>query len=121
MKTVVFLLVFLISNISYANCKNSVTFLEKGQEAPCDGFLFTPEKEKDVRYLDLSVNYYKTLTSKQNEVIEIMDKRITNLQEHNNLLSDELNKKEKAVFLQSTLYFVLGIAVTKFAYDNVRN
>lgn len=52
-----------------ADCLKPVTYLNKGKEAPCDGFLFSREKEKEVR---LTAQDYELLKQE----IENKDKKI---------------------------------------------
>ena len=112
------LLAVLITIPGYA-CDQDVTYLEKGKAAPCDGFLFSPKKEKEVRYQVETFKYVEDFTNTQGEMIDIMDKRITNLQEHNTMLSKELNRREKTKFLRQTFYFALGVLVTGAIAKNV--
>ena len=103
---------------SYA-CEKDVTYLEEGKAAPCSGYLFSPKKEQEVRYKTETFNYVQDFANKQGEIIDIMDERITNLQEHNKLLSEELNKRDKYSFWQSAFYFGLGVVITGAIAKNV--
>lgn len=112
------ILSILIATPSFA-CDKDVTYLEKGTATPCEGYLFSPNKEKEVRYQVESYKYVEQFANKQGEIINIMDERLTNLQEHNKMLSEELNRKDKAKFWQSTFYFTLGVLVTGAIAKNV--
>lgn len=115
-----FILALLITFSSSAySCEKDVTYLEKGTATPCEGYLFSPDKEKEVRYKVESYKYVNEFANKQGEIIVIMDQRLTNLQEHNKVLSEELNRKNKAKFWQSTFYFTLGVLVTGAIARNV--
>ena len=48
----------LSTHLAYAECPKPVQSLQKGDLAPCKGFLFSPEKEQEVRQLDMD---YKVL------------------------------------------------------------
>lgn len=54
---------------AYANCQQNVKVLHKGEEAPCRGFLFSPEKELEVRIAIQDKELQK-------QEIEIKDKKI---------------------------------------------
>lgn len=58
---------------SYAKCDNEVTLLNRGDIAPCRGFLFSPEKEQEVYIIKED---YKLLEKK----LEFKDKTIKLLQ-----------------------------------------
>lgn len=49
-------LIAYIAIISYSSnalaCQNPVTPLSKGEQAPCAGFLFSPDKERELRLLN---------------------------------------------------------------------
>ena len=70
-----------------AECPKPVTLLEQGAQAPCTGFLFSREKEKEVR---LIVEDYKLLQ----EELEIKNKKIE-LTLKDLRLSDDIIQKER--------------------------
>lgn len=76
-----------MSITALAECPKPVTLLEQGAQAPCTGFLFTREKEREVR---LIVEDYKLLQEElviKNKKIELTLKELG--------LSDEIIKKER--------------------------
>ncbi len=58
-KAVTLLVLSLYSTSVFGNCSKPVTPLNKGEPAPCQGFLFSPEKEKEIRLINED---YKVLT-----------------------------------------------------------
>lgn len=104
----------------YAKCGKAVQFVEAGKPAPCSGFLFSPEKEQEVRIKLQVSSTLESLVKKQQESIDNLDARIANLQNYNNYLSTELEKQDKFNFWKTTLYFSLGVLVTGAIATNVK-
>jgi len=100
-------------------CEKEVSYLVERQEAPCTGYLFSPEKEYQVRVQVQRSDTLKSLTERQGEVIDIMEKRLDNMQKYNQYLSDELTKKDKYSTLEKFLYFGIGVLVTGAIATNV--
>lgn len=73
----VILSISLLPISSFAECTKPVTSLESGATVPCRGFLFTPEKELEVRIL-----------TKQYDLLESENKSL-------NLITDKLKKKDE--------------------------
>lgn len=76
-----------MSTTALAECPKPVTALEQGAQAPCTGFLFTKEKEKEVR---LMAEDYKLLQ----EELEYKNKKIE-LTLKDLRLSDDIIQKER--------------------------
>lgn len=76
-----------MSTTAFAECTKPVTFLEQGAQAPCSGFLFTKEKEREVR---LMAEDYKLLQ----EELQIKNKKIE-LTLKDLRLSDDIIQKER--------------------------
>lgn len=71
----------------FAQCPKPVTPLEKGEQAPCSGFLFSPEKEQELR---IKNEQYKLLMEESKlyiQQIELYRKEVT--------VTDEIVKKER--------------------------
>jgi hypothetical protein len=98
-------------------CKQSVTYLLETQEAPCAGYLFSPAKEYQVRIKIQQSDVMKELVDKQSDVIDTMDKRLQNMQDYNQYLSEELQRKDSALY--KFLYFGLGVLITGAIANNV--
>lgn len=83
----------LTSQVAWADCSSPVTLLEKDQSAPCRGYLFTPEKEKQVRGLNED---YKLLQ----EELTIKDKQLElyKLQVQSLYQAAELSEKKSSLW-----------------------
>jgi hypothetical protein len=124
MKSVLsFILVMSLSIPGYgSDCPQAVTLLNKGNPAPCTGFLFSPEAEKQTALDNMDAKYYKLLseklTDKNNLLIkqtDILDKRIDLYINQSNVLSTELAKREKDDDWKKSRWFSLGVVATGIA------
>ncbi len=70
-----------------AECKNPVTALEQGAQAPCRGYLFTPEKEKELRLLNEDYKLLKDEVDYKNNKIKLLGENLR--------LSDDILQKER--------------------------
>jgi hypothetical protein len=77
----------LYGQLAYADCSKPVTFLPNGTPAPCDGFLFTPEKERELRLINEDNKYLK-------QESELKDKLIDNYRTQVDTL-DKIAEKER--------------------------
>lgn len=89
-------------------CEQPVQYLTKGEVTPCTGYLFSQEKELEVR---VAVEENKQLYM----ITETQDQLIQNLEKQNNLLEtkDRLNDLEKFA------YFIGGALITALIARNV--
>lgn len=80
-------LYLLYPSITYGRCEQSVKLLQRGEPAPCNGYLFSPEKNQELFIINEEHKLYK-------KEIEIKDLMINNL--NNNIkLQDDISKKSK--------------------------
>lgn len=77
----------ILATSAKAECLKPVTFLEQGATVPCSGFLFSKEKEKEVRLMSED---YKLLQ----EELEIKNKKLE-LTLKDLKLSDDIVAKER--------------------------
>lgn len=112
---------FLYLEYSFAACDKPVNYLQEGTTTPCSGYLFTPEKELEVRIKIANYDKMELLVKKQDEMINILDSRIKIQIEQNIELSklNEGNKNED--FYQKVLFFGLGALLTgMIAYGTIQ-
>lgn len=68
------LLALILSLPANADCNKPVTTLEQGTPAPCRGFLFTPEKEREVRLLSEDYDFTKQESDLKSKKIDLLIK-----------------------------------------------
>lgn len=127
-KIIVLLLSLGITTEAFANCK-PVTPLEKDEVAPCSGFLFTPEKELELR---IKNENYKLLMEQTNLYIEKIELYKRELETTDKIVNKEREKAdlwrtaaekatEKYVTLEESrtvrdwVFLVSGIGLTVLA------
>jgi hypothetical protein len=110
MKTLI-LSILLFSQISFAVCNKPVTYLTEGKPAPCNGYLFTPEQEKQVREDVFALGKYKELVKMQDDLVGTLNERIDNYEFMTENLRSENEFIQKKNTWMNGIYFVLGITV----------
>lgn len=113
MRKIILSAIFL-TNIATAQCP-PVKQIEKGQISECSGYIFSPEKELEVR---LKYEQFQTLEQKlltQKEISDILEQRLKNDKDYIALL--EANRDRQ--FWRETGYFILGAVLTGFIATNV--
>ncbi len=111
MKKIIFAIFLTWSNLSSATCL-SVTYLQEGTPAPCSGYLFSPEKEQEVRLKIIDYDRLTKLTERQSSLIDIQDQRLTGQIKLNQELIEKINNSNQKDFWQNTLYFLSGVLIT---------
>lgn len=106
-----FVLVFSTTQ-AFGICTQPVTYLQETSPAPCSGYLFTPEKEQEVRTKITTYPKLEELIGKQGQLITTLNERIKVQQDLNDNLTQQLNMQQDVNKLQNTLWFVGGIIVT---------
>lgn len=69
------LLAINLSSPAYADCSKPVTFLDQNTPAPCRGYLFTPEKELEVRIMSKEFDIQVTELAQDDEIIKKLTKK----------------------------------------------
>lgn len=102
--------------ITYSTCfaDQPVVSLDKGQAAPFSGFLFDSVKEKQLRLLNETDSYYKSLTNSltvinkvQSDNLDKMQERITLRDTQIDNLNKRLNDNDTGLFSKA-FYFIAG-------------
>lgn len=85
--SIMIVLSLLCSPVYATTCPQPVMLLEKGQDAPCKGFFFSPEKEKEVRIKTISYEEIMEMTKLHIQKQEILKEQL--------LLTTKEAKKER--------------------------
>lgn len=105
MRKVILSLLF-ICQTSWGN----VTYLQEGKPAPYSGYLFTLEIEKEAREAVILVPKLRMLVSQQNDMMNVLEKRIDIKEAQIENYKMQLDRKEN--FWSRGIYFVAGVIVT---------
>jgi hypothetical protein len=110
-----------MSEVAKADCAQPVTYLQQGNPAVCTGYLFSPEKELEVRTKVTNYDKMQDLTKQQDELIALLQTR-TQVEVDNNLkLSQELSSQRQKDQMSNYLYFFLGALITgAVSYATIR-
>jgi len=100
-------------------CDKPVTAIKQGEIATCSGYLFSPEKEKEVRIKIAEYDLLKEYSNTQTELNQILNKRLENTQQYNDRLYKRLNEEKRSNEIYNALYFGLGVIVTGIIAANV--
>lgn len=107
-------------------CSKPVTLLNEGTPAPCKGFLFSPEKESQIRLMDIDYNLMKQELELKDVKIKLLTKDIKDTEfiikreqdqselwrkraEESTLL---LTKKEDSQGRRDWVMLLLGVVIT---------
>jgi hypothetical protein len=110
------LISFIFSSLTaYAD---DVKYVKQGDIVPYTGYLFSPDKEREVRLMDQDYKFTKDLNltlTNMNKLYEentkILEARITNKDNQIDNLNNELSKKSDGL-LGKVGMFILGALVT---------
>lgn len=109
------IIAILISHTGFAQVK----YIEKGEQAPYTGYLFTPEKEAEVRQSVEALKYFKLVDETNTRIIKLKDDELALVRQQTDIwrtqsdaLSKELQEQKNSGFWRQTLYFGLGALLT---------
>lgn len=126
MKYILILSLLLSFSTSHAQTCPYVQPINKQQSAPCDGFFFSDQAEKDASNAKLDAELHKSVNDVLVKKIDLLNQDNALLERRLNLyiqqserLSDSLSKKETNEGLYRFLYFSLGVVVTGVIAANV--
>lgn len=115
-----------ISSISFAGCQKPVQYIKKDDPAFCEGYLFSIEKEKEIRVKVIENDYLKLEIENKNKLINFykeQEKILYEISEEERKKSKlwrdmaeestlKLTKIERRSDLENVLWFVGGIFAT---------
>lgn len=104
----------LYSNSSLASeCSEPVVPIKQGDQAPCTGFLFSPDEEE--------IAYKATqIQGLQKEEISILQERLNNYKTEADALSKQVAQHDNTEGLYRAIYFGMGVLVTGLIVRNLR-
>lgn len=95
----------LITNLTWAECSKPVTYLTEGSTTSCSGYLFTPDKELEVRTKVLQYDTLDKLVNKQNELIDVLNQRVDLTVKQNVVLYNELQSRSNQEWYINIAFF----------------
>ena len=111
--------VLLFTQVTFAECPESVQLIEKNQLANCTGFLYSPEADEKANDIYDEWEYLKTVSNglkEKNDIYteqnKILEQRLDLYIKQSNEFAKQLTKKENNSGWQKALYFTLGILAT---------
>lgn len=108
-----------VANQAMANCPVPVQYVHEFELAPCSGYLFSPEKELEVRLKVDQFNLLEEYSATQADVNEALNKRLQEAHKYNEHLEKRLHQEKRNNEIYNFLYFTLGVLVTGLVAGNV--
>lgn len=71
---------FLWSSFALASCPKPVTLLQPKEPAPCRGYLFSPEKELELRLLNEDYKFLNEKLRLRDKQVDLLSREVDNLQ-----------------------------------------
>ncbi len=94
----IILSLLLLTNVAFAR---DVTYLSKGKPAPYNGYLFTPEKEQELRNMNERYKIQTELVEKQKELIQELNITVK-------YKDSEIKKQKLTTTMKIIMYFGVG-------------
>lgn len=120
MKYLILLISLILPINSFAACPKPVTYLTQGSPAVCTGYLFSPEMEKQAREAIEKNEKLVEIFKKQNELIDVQEKRIALEADRYSNIKKQLEAKNDQSFLEKMLWFAAGVVTTTLIVKNVK-
>lgn len=99
----------LVPSLLHAECLKPVTYLREGAQVPCTGYLFSPEKEFEVRTKVATYDDLTLTVEKQRQLLELHDSELQRQIQTNISLSSELKVREENNLYKTILFIGAGI------------
>lgn len=109
----------LVTSLSWGECSKPVTYLTDTTPAPCTGYLFTPDKELEVRTKVLQYDTLDRLVKKQDELITNLSERVDLTMKQNANLFNELQSRSNHEWYINVAFFLGGALITAYIASNV--
>lgn len=108
-------------------CPKDVQVIKKGDTANCDGFLFSPDTEKQAEIDRDDAVEYKAISTKLEEKIKlqadensVLEQRLKLYMDETHTLSQDVVKRDSNETFVRLGYFLLGVVATGLVIRNVR-
>lgn len=123
------LCVSLISHNALAACKQPVTYVLVSESAPCTGYLFSPEKEAELRsehekynlnleilsIKDQQINLYKQQTSDLQAAVQLEQQKAELWRKNAEDSTNKLMQSNERQGWRDMLFLTLGVVITAAA------
>lgn len=122
MKALIVVLLLLLAPPTRANtvCGKPVSYLQEGSKADCTGFLFSPEKEEEIRVKITNYDVLQLINKTQLEQIDILSQRLKISQEQNQALEKFFYERKDKEWYVNIAFFIGGALITAFIASNVK-
>lgn len=101
-------------NVS-ANCQQPVKYLEQGTQAPCSGYLFSPEKEAELRLIDQNAVLKDKKMKLLEEQLDLSEKITIKERERAEMWRIAAEESSKKLFITSYTSVLIGVGLTVLA------
>lgn len=101
-------------------CDKDVTYLVYQEKVPCNGYLFSPKKEYEIRFKIETYDYMEKFVEGQSEMVNVLQQRVDLAQKQNLYLAERVQDLKSDSFWEKTIYFALGAVLTGVIATNVR-
>lgn len=101
-------------NVS-ANCQQPVKYLEQGIQAPCSGYLFSPEKEAELRLVDQNTVLKDKKMKLLEEQLDLSEKIMIKERERAEMWRIAAEESSKKLFITSYTSVLIGVGLTVLA------
>jgi len=106
------MIISLIIFISSAVCEKPVTYLKEKEKTPCTGYLFSPEKEQELRLINERQKLLLDVVDTQDLLIKKNNERLTEYQEYTQKLERKIESRKQFNFWINSAYFIFGAVLT---------
>jgi len=109
--SILIILLLLMCINSNATCDNPVTYLKQREAAPCNGYLFSEEKEAEVREIVQKYPKVVELNTKYEVLINKLTDQNDLKSQLNANLKSQLENRNNQETIEKIVYFSLGLLI----------
>lgn len=108
----IILIIVLFPQNAFADCSKPVSYLKQGQQASCDGYLFSPAQEEYVRTAIEKYAVAQEIINEQQQLIANQDKRIALENERYTNIKSAMDSQNNQTFWERVAWFAAGVVLT---------